>query len=99
MKNARLSREVILTRGFKQEAPKIQELSPEEAALILKAYFTAEAITRPYFNVTLDSPLTAFEKETGVHPVFELLTVLADGPASAAAQSACLRNGNYVTSA
>lgn len=82
VKNARASGEVVLTRGSKQETLKIKELSPAEAAPILKAYFTAEAITRPYFNVTLDSPLTAFEKEAGTHPVFELLGALADGPAS-----------------
>lgn len=75
VKNARVSGEVILTRGSRQETLKIRELPSTEAAPILKIYFTAEAITRPYFDVTLDSPMEAFEKEVSAHPVFELVAI------------------------
>jgi deazaflavin-dependent oxidoreductase (nitroreductase family) len=73
VKNARANGEVMLTRGSSQETLKIRELAPQEAAPILKAYLGAEAITRPYFDVTLESPIEAFEAEAGAHPVFELL--------------------------
>ncbi|MCB9452700.1 MAG: nitroreductase family deazaflavin-dependent oxidoreductase [Anaerolineaceae bacterium] len=73
VKNARVSGEATLTRGSKQETRKLRELPPQEAAPILKAYITAEAITRQYFTVTVDSPVEAFEAEASAHPVFELL--------------------------
>ena len=74
VKNARASGEIILRRGSKQESLKIKELAPWDAAPILKKYLIAEAITRPYFDVTLDSPLEDFEVEAPAHPVFEVLT-------------------------
>lgn len=73
VKNARVSGEVTLARGSKQETLKLQELPAQEAAPILKAYITANAITRQYFTVTLESPMEAFEAEASAHPVFELL--------------------------
>lgn len=73
VKNARVSGEVTLARGSKQETLKLQELPAQEAAPILKAYITANTITRQYFTVTLESPMEAFEAEASAHPVFELL--------------------------
>lgn len=73
VKNARVSGEVTLARGSKQETLKLQELPAQEAAPILKAYITANAVIRQYFTVTLESPMEAFEAEASAHPVFELL--------------------------
>ncbi len=74
VKNARAAGEVTLTRGSKQETLKIREAPPAEAAPVLKLYFTNQPITRPYFSVTMDSPVEAFEAEVAQHPVFELIT-------------------------
>jgi len=74
VKNARTSGEVMLTRGPKRETLKIKELPLQEAAPIIKEYLKAEPLTRPYFTVTLESPVEAFEAEASAHPVFELLS-------------------------
>jgi hypothetical protein len=50
----------------------LRALSPAEAAPVLRRYVTRVPITRPYFDVTPGSPLTAFEAEADRHPVFAL---------------------------
>jgi hypothetical protein len=73
VRNARISREVTLSRGGKSETVQIVEAHPLEAAPILKQYITRGWISRPYFDVTPESPLEAFIDEAPRHPVFRIL--------------------------
>jgi deazaflavin-dependent oxidoreductase (nitroreductase family) len=75
VKNARAVGEVTLSRGGKMETVRIQEATPEASVAVLKTYLTQEPITRPYFDVQLDSPLEAFMAEAPRHPVFRIQSV------------------------
>ena len=72
VRNARAAGRVTLTRGRHAETVSLRALSAAEAAPVLQRYVTRVPITRPYFDVTPDSPLTAFEAEAARHPVFAL---------------------------
>ena len=72
-RNLRAAGKATLTRGRRSEAITAVELSPAEAAPILKQSLAgAPAMIRAYFDVTPDSPLDAFEREAPRHPVFLL---------------------------
>jgi deazaflavin-dependent oxidoreductase (nitroreductase family) len=73
VKNARAAGEVELTRARKTIAYDLEEVGPEEAAPVLRAYLRATPIVRPYFEARPDAPLEAFAAEAGAHPVFRLL--------------------------
>ncbi len=70
--NALAVGEVRLRRGRDVRNVRVREVSPEEAAPVLRAYLAQEPITRPYFDVTLDSPEADFVREAPRHPVFAL---------------------------
>lgn len=72
VRNARAAGRVALTRGRRAETVSLRALGAAEAAPVLQRYVTRVPITRPYFDVTPDSPLTAFEAEAARHPVFAL---------------------------
>jgi deazaflavin-dependent oxidoreductase (nitroreductase family) len=72
VRNARAAGRVTLTRGRRAETVSLRALSAAEAAPVLRHYVTRVPITRPYFDVTPDSPLTAFEADAARHPVFAL---------------------------
>jgi deazaflavin-dependent oxidoreductase (nitroreductase family) len=72
VRNARAAGRVTLTRGRRAETLSLRALSAAEAAPVLRHYVTRVPITRPYFDVTPDSPLTAFEADAARHPVFAL---------------------------
>jgi len=72
VRNARAAGRVTLTRGRRAETVSLRALGAAEAAPVLQRYVTRVPITRPYFDVTPDSPLTAFEAEAARHPVFAL---------------------------
>ena len=72
VRSARAAGQVTLSRGSRSETVPIRELAPAEAAPVLQRYVTRVPITRPYFDVKPDSPLTAFVAEASRHPVFEL---------------------------
>ena len=72
VRNARAAGRVTLTRGRHAETVSLRALSAAEAAPVLQRYVTRVPITRPYFDVTPDSPLVAFESEAARHPVFAL---------------------------
>jgi len=72
VRNARAAGRVTLTRGGRAEIVSLRALSEAEAAPVLRRYVTRVPITRPYFDVTPDSPLVAFESEAARHPVFAL---------------------------
>jgi deazaflavin-dependent oxidoreductase (nitroreductase family) len=73
VRNARAAGQVTLSRGGRSETLPIRELPPAEAAPVLQRYVTRVPITRPYFDVRLDSPLAAFVQEAPRHPVFRLI--------------------------
>lgn len=72
VRNARAAGQVTLTRGKRSETLPIRELPPADAAPVLQRYITRVPITRPYFDVKPDSPLSAFIAEAPGHPVFQL---------------------------
>ena len=72
VRNLRVAGQATLTRGRRSEAISVTELPAGEAAPILKEYLIHVADVRPYFDVTRDSPLEAFEREEPRHPVFRI---------------------------
>ncbi len=72
VKNARVTGQVMLSRGGKTETCTIQPSDAKTSASILKAYLNAAPYLRPYFEARPDSPLEAFEAEAAQHPVFLL---------------------------
>src|SRR5918993_1368227 len=71
--NARAAGQVAISHGRRSETVRVEELAPEAAAPILKAYVKRVPITRPYFDAAPDAPLTAFVTEAAKHPVFQIL--------------------------
>ncbi|GHO62941.1 nitroreductase [Ktedonobacter sp. SOSP1-52] len=75
VRNLRAAKEATLTLGRRCETISVVELVPEEAAPILKECIGAGGpITQGYFDVTAESSLQDFERETLRHPVFQILT-------------------------
>ncbi len=72
VRNARAAREVSLSRGGRTERIRVSELSPEASAPVLRQYIGEVRVTRPYFDVTLDSTDQEFAAEAPRHPVFEV---------------------------
>jgi deazaflavin-dependent oxidoreductase (nitroreductase family) len=72
VRNARAAGEVTLKRGHQTETRKIEEISPAEAAPVLREYVRRVAVTRPFFDAGVKSPLEAFEAEASRHPVFRI---------------------------
>ncbi len=75
VRNLRVAGQATLTRGRRSEAISVTELTAQEAAPILKQYLLNIPWVRPYFDVTIDSPLEAFESEAPRHPVFKITPV------------------------
>ena len=73
VRNARAAGKVTLSRGGKSETLGINLATASEAAPILKDYIAEEAIIRPYFDITPDSPLEDFIAVADQHPVFRLI--------------------------
>ncbi|HEX2266903.1 MAG TPA: nitroreductase/quinone reductase family protein [Actinomycetota bacterium] len=72
VRNARAVGEVSLSRGGRTERVRVSELSPEASAPVLRQYISEVRVTRPYFDVTLDSTDQEFAAEARRHPVFEI---------------------------
>ena len=72
VRNIRAAGTATLTRGRRAEPISVTELPAQEAAPVLKQYLINVATVRPYFDVTRDSPLEAFEREAPRHPVFRI---------------------------
>ena len=51
---------------------RVDEVGPEEAAPVLRAYLRDTSIVKPYFDATADSPVEAFAAEASHHPVFRV---------------------------
>jgi deazaflavin-dependent oxidoreductase (nitroreductase family) len=72
-KNARAAGRVTLSRGGSHETVSLREVPAVEAAPVLKQYLRDTPITRPFFGVTPESSLQAFEQEAPRHPVFRIV--------------------------
>jgi deazaflavin-dependent oxidoreductase (nitroreductase family) len=73
VRNARAAGWVELRRGRRHERLAVEELSPEQAVPILRRYYELGRVTRPFFDVTLDSPEEEWLAEAPRHPVFRLI--------------------------
>jgi deazaflavin-dependent oxidoreductase (nitroreductase family) len=76
VRNARAAREVELTRRGRSERLRIEETTPERAAPVLRQYLKRVPVVRPFFDVTVDSPLVEYATEAPRHPVFRLSSEL-----------------------
>jgi deazaflavin-dependent oxidoreductase (nitroreductase family) len=72
VRNVRAAGRVTLHRGRRSEDLRAIEVDARAAAPVLRRYLQQVPITRPFFDVTPDSPLDAFTSEAPRHPVFEL---------------------------
>jgi deazaflavin-dependent oxidoreductase (nitroreductase family) len=73
VRNLRAAGQATLTRGRRAEAISAVELSPTEAAPVLKwAISHAPSFVRGYFDVAPDASLEAFIQEAPRHPVFRI---------------------------
>jgi len=73
VKNARAAGWVELRRGRRRERLVVEELPPEDAVPVLREYYLHGRVTRPFFDVSLDSPDEAWLAEAARHPVFRLI--------------------------
>lgn len=73
VRNARAAGEVTLSRGGRTERVRVSELSPEASAPVLRKYISEVRVTRPYFDVTVDSTDQELAEESPRHPVFQVL--------------------------
>ena len=73
--NAKAAGKVTLTRNGKSETLAIREVTPQQAAPVLRKYVVNVAVTRPYFDVGTDSSEEAYMAEASKHPVFELSVI------------------------
>lgn len=74
VRNARAAGQVALSRGGRSESVRIVEASPAETAPVLREYISRDKYTRPYFDVSPDSPLEASAAEAPRHPDFRVLS-------------------------
>jgi deazaflavin-dependent oxidoreductase (nitroreductase family) len=72
VKNARAAGWVELRRGRRQERLAVEELLPADAVPVLRRYYELGRVTRPFFDVDLDSPPEAWLADAPRHPVFRL---------------------------
>jgi deazaflavin-dependent oxidoreductase (nitroreductase family) len=72
VKNARAAGWVELRRGRRRERLAVEELSWAEAVPVLRRYYELARVTRPFFDVSLDSTDDEWLAEAPRHPVFRL---------------------------
>ena len=70
--NARAAGWVELRRGRFDERFAVRELAPSEAVPVLRRYYELGRVTRPFFRVSLDSPVEDWLDEAPRHPVFHV---------------------------
>jgi len=80
VRNARAAEWVTVSRGRRSETVHVTELSPEASVPVLRQYLREVPVTRPYFDVTADSPDDAVAADARRHPVFRLDVPDADPP-------------------
>jgi deazaflavin-dependent oxidoreductase (nitroreductase family) len=74
VKNARAAGWVELTRALKTERVQVEEVGPERAAPVLRAYLRSTPVTAPFFDCKRNAPLEKFAEEAPRHPVFRVVT-------------------------
>jgi hypothetical protein len=72
VRNARAATTVELRRGRRRQRYRVEELDPADAVPVLRRYFALGRVTRPFFDVSLDSSEAEWEAEAPRHPVFRL---------------------------
>lgn len=72
VKNARAAGWVELRRGRRRERLVVHELSLEAAVPVLRRYYELGRVTRPFFDVRLESTDDDWLVEAPRHPVFRL---------------------------
>ena len=72
VQNARAAGWVELRRGRKLERVSVEEVAAEAAVPVLRRYYELGRVTRPFFDVGLESPPEAWREEAPRHPVFRL---------------------------
>jgi deazaflavin-dependent oxidoreductase (nitroreductase family) len=72
VKNARAAGGVELRRGRRSERLAVEEVDAEQAVAVLREYYRLGRVTRPFFEVSLDSPHEAWLAVAPRHPVFLL---------------------------
>lgn len=73
VRNARAAGWVDLQRGRRRERLAVEELAPGDAVPVLRRYYELGRVTRPFFDVGLDSPEEDWLAEAPSHPVFRLV--------------------------
>ena len=74
VKNARASGRVELQRGRRRERLAVEEVEVEQAVPVLREYYRRFRVTRPFFDVTLESSHEEWLAEAPRHPAFRLRT-------------------------
>lgn len=72
VKNARAARWVELQRGRRRERLAVEEVDAEQAVPVLREYYRRFRVTRPFFDVTLESSDDQWLAEAPRHPAFRL---------------------------
>ena len=72
VKNARAAGWVELRRGRRRERLAVVEVPAEDAVPILRRYYELARVTRPFFDVGLESTDAEWRSEAPRHPVFHL---------------------------
>jgi deazaflavin-dependent oxidoreductase (nitroreductase family) len=73
VKNARAAGWVELRRGRRAERLGVEEVPPEDAVPVLQSYYRHTRVTRPFFEVSLDSSRQEWLAAAPRHPVFRLI--------------------------
>ena len=72
VKNARAAGWVELQRGRRRERLAVEEVAEGQAVPVLREYYRRFRVTRPFFDVTLESPDADWLAEARRHPAFRL---------------------------
>jgi deazaflavin-dependent oxidoreductase (nitroreductase family) len=80
VKNARAAGWVELRRGRRHERVVVEEVPPAVAVPVLRDYYRRGRVTRPFFDVSLDSSDGEWLAEAPRHPVFRLSSVAVAEP-------------------
>ena len=72
VKNARAAGWVELRRGRRRERLDVEEVDAEQAVPVLREYYRRFRVTRPFFEVTLESSAEDWLAEAHRHPAFRL---------------------------
>ena len=74
VRNVRASGGKAVLRSGGREDVRLEEISVDQRAPLLKAYLQAAPGARPHVPVDKDAPLAEFEKIAAAHPVFRLVS-------------------------